>query len=283
MIRGLPRTGLTVAVSFVLIRVDSRLESAGMKLVIATRNKHKLEEIREIFACPAWRSSARWIIPTCRTWWRTATTFEANAIKKAVTLAKATGSGRWRTTPGLEVDALNGEPGVYSARYAGEPVSYRRTTRSSCGNSKRSKDRPARFRCVIALSGPEGNGRTVDGRCEGAIGFERTRGSGGFGYDPLFIPDGHTTDFRRDGFRREECDFPSRPRPALGRGEPGARCSRNARAAGQIVGSTHPPIGYSRRPVGPVPFCTGQRARYVINVAYGTGHQCVGIVGCSGV
>ncbi len=180
--------------AFVLIRVHSWLQSAGMKLVIATRNKHKLEEIREIFRIPELEIVSALDYPDVPDVVEDGTTFEANAIKKAVTLAKATGLWALADDSGLEVDALNGEPGVYSARYAGEPASYPANNRKLLKALANSENRRARFRCVIALSGPDGRTRTVDGRCEGAIGFEE-RGQNGFGYDPLFIPDGHRQTF----------------------------------------------------------------------------------------
>jgi XTP/dITP diphosphohydrolase len=183
-----------VSSSFVLIRIHSRLESADMKLVIATRNKHKLEEIRSILSVPGLEIVSALDYPEVPDVVEDGTTFEANAIKKAVTLAKATGLWALADDSGLEVDALGGKPGVYSARYAGEPASYPANNSKLLKNLETVKNRRARFRCVIALAGPDGEVRTVDGRCEGTIGFEE-RGDRGFGYDPLFIPDGHTRTF----------------------------------------------------------------------------------------
>lgn len=165
-----------------------------MKLVIATRNKHKLEEIREIFHIPWLEVVSAFDFPDVPDVVEDGETFEANAIKKAVTLAKATGLWALADDSGLEVDALNGAPGVYSARYAGEPVDYKANNRKLLAELRTATDRSARFRCVIALSNPAGETRVVDGRCEGTIGFEE-RGEKGFGYDPLFIPEGHTVTF----------------------------------------------------------------------------------------
>ena len=165
-----------------------------MKLVIATRNRHKLEEIREIFHLPGLEVVSAFDFPDVPDVVEDGDTFEANAIKKAVALAKATGLWALADDSGLEVDALNGEPGVFSARYAGEPPSYPANNRKLLAALKDAADRRARFRCVIALSNPAGETRVVDGRCEGTIGFEE-RGEKGFGYDPLFIPDGHKTTF----------------------------------------------------------------------------------------
>lgn len=165
-----------------------------MKLVIATRNRHKLEEIREIFHIPWLEVVSAFDFPDVPDVVEDGETFEANAIKKAVTLAKATGLWALADDSGLEVDALNGAPGVYSARYAGEPVDYKANNRKLLQELRDAPNRSARFRCVIALSNPAGETRVVDGRCEGTIGFEE-RGDKGFGYDPLFIPEGHTVTF----------------------------------------------------------------------------------------
>ena len=121
-------------------------------------------------------------------------TFEDNAIKKAVTIARLTEMWTIADDTGLEVDALGGEPGVYSARYAGEPVSYEANNAKLLSALVGTKDRTARFRCVIALSSPSGDARTVEGRCEGSI-IDALRGDGGFGYDPLFEPVGYGQTF----------------------------------------------------------------------------------------
>lgn len=165
-----------------------------MKLVIATRNKHKLEEIRAIFNVPSLEIVSALDYPDVPDVVEDGTTFEANAMKKAVSLAKATGLWALADDSGLEVDALNGAPGIYSARYAGEPVSYPANNRKLLKELERVSNRRARFRCVIALSSPDGKVKTVDGRCEGVIACEE-RGGTGFGYDPLFIPDGFSITF----------------------------------------------------------------------------------------
>lgn len=165
-----------------------------MKLVIATRNKHKLEEICEIFSVPGLEIVSALDYPDIPDVEEDGTTFEANAIKKAVSLAKATGLLALADDSGLEVDALNGAPGIYSARYAGEPVSYPANNRKLLKELEKAPNRRARFRCVIALSSSDGKAKTVDGRCEGVIAHEE-RGKQGFGYDPLFIPDGFSKTF----------------------------------------------------------------------------------------
>ena len=165
-----------------------------MKLILATRNRHKLEEIRTLFNLPGLELSSALDHPDIPEVEEDGETFEANAIKKAAIPARATGCWALADDSGLEVDALGGAPGVYSARYAGEPVSYPANNAKLLKALEGVADRRARFRCVVALSSPSGNARTVDGRCEGRI-IHETRGARGFGYDPLFVPDGFEKTF----------------------------------------------------------------------------------------
>ncbi len=125
-------------------------------------------------------------------------TFESNAIKKAVTAARSTGEWCLADDSGLEVDFLNGAPGVRSARYAGEPVSYRANNAKLLTEMTGAVDRRARFCCVVALSSRSGVVRTVAGFCSGHI-IHEPRGTEGFGYDPLFVPDGQTLTFAELG------------------------------------------------------------------------------------
>ena len=123
----------------------------------------------------------------------TGATFLANARLKARAIAQATGEIALADDSGLEVDALGGDPGVLSARYAGEEAS------DADNNAKllaelsgiHGPNRRARFRCVLALVAPDGRELTADGRCEGFV-LDAERGAGGFGYDPLFQPEGDT-------------------------------------------------------------------------------------------
>lgn len=165
-----------------------------MKLVIATRNRHKLEEIRQIFHVPGLDVVSALDFPEVPDVVEDGATFEANAVKKATTLARATGLWALADDSGLEVDTLGGAPGVYSARYAGEPVSYPANNEKLLRELELAQDRRARFRCVIALASPSGEARTVEGRCEGAV-ARAPRGRGGFGYDPVFVPEGHAQTF----------------------------------------------------------------------------------------
>jgi XTP/dITP diphosphohydrolase len=119
-------------------------------------------------------------------------TFEENARLKAVAFAQASGLLTLADDSGLEVDALGGAPGVYSARYAGPGTTdadrYRKLLDSLADVPPEA--RSARFRCVVALAEPGGVVGTAEGAVEGEIGFE-ARGSMGFGYDPVFVVDGY--------------------------------------------------------------------------------------------
>jgi len=171
-----------------------------MKLLVATRNRHKLEEIRQIFALPGLALVAADEVPGLPgEVVEDADTFEGNALKKARELCLASGLWTMADDSGLEVAALNNAPGVYSARYAGEPCSYPANNAKLLRELDGVADRRARFRCVIALCSPDGREWTVDGRCEGAILDGDPRGANGFGYDPLFVPDGFAHTFAELG------------------------------------------------------------------------------------
>jgi len=166
-----------------------------MKLLIATGNAHKLGEIRAMLAWPGvtlvgMKEYGR-PLPEVD---EDAETFEGNALKKARTLCAATGLWTLADDSGLEVAALGGAPGVRSARYAGEGKGDAANNARLLRELDGVEDRRARFRCVLALAAPDGRTWTVEGRCEGRIAHEAS-GTGGFGYDPLFHPDGGTQSF----------------------------------------------------------------------------------------
>ncbi|GDX80921.1 non-canonical purine NTP pyrophosphatase [Deltaproteobacteria bacterium] len=153
-------------------------------LVLASRNAHKVEELRRIAPYVAWL-----VLPDeLGDPPETGDTFEANSLEKARYVAERMGCWALADDSGLEVDALGGRPGVYSKRYSPEGrddtnnALLLRELAGWAGNA-----RGARYRCVIALVGP-GGAFTASGACEGRIG-EAPRGSNGFGYDPLFLPD----------------------------------------------------------------------------------------------
>lgn len=165
-----------------------------MELVVSTRNPQKLEEIRRVLDEFSIRVVGLDGFPSVVEIVEDGRTFAENAIKKAVTVALAVKRWVLADDSGLEVFALGGAPGVLSARFAGEPVSYQANNQKLLRLLEGVQDRRARFRCVIALSSPSGRYRTVEGTCEGTI-IHECRGTGGFGYDPLFVPEGHSSTF----------------------------------------------------------------------------------------
>lgn len=163
-----------------------------MKLVFATNNKHKLEEMRAILGGKVELLSLADIdchddIP------ETADTLEGNALIKARYIYDKYGCSCFADDTGLEVDALGGEPGVYSARYAGENNDSEANMCKLLQNLTGKSERSAQFRTVIALI-IEGEEFLFDGIVRGRISEERM-GSAGFGYDPIFVPDGYEESF----------------------------------------------------------------------------------------
>jgi XTP/dITP diphosphohydrolase len=165
-----------------------------MKLVIATRNPHKLEEIRAIFDFQGLEICSAIDFPDIPDVVEDGDTLEANAVKKATEICAATGLPALADDSGLEVDALNGEPGVYSARWSGEGCTYADNNARLLRELAGSDNRRAQFRTVIALAVPGEPPQTVEGAVRGRI-IEELRGDQGFGYDPLFMPDGYNQTF----------------------------------------------------------------------------------------
>ncbi|AVX19829.1 MULTISPECIES: XTP/dITP diphosphatase [Carboxydocella] len=158
------------------------------KLVIATGNKGKLEEIKALLAGTDWEIKSLTDFPHLPEVVEDELTFEGNARKKALEIARATGCWALADDSGLEVAALGGAPGVHSARYAGEVKDDARNNAKLLEElaGVPFSDREARFRCVMALAHPErGVVAVTEGSCPGIILCE-ARGEGGFGYDPLF-------------------------------------------------------------------------------------------------
>ena len=159
-----------------------------MKLNVATHNVHKLREIGEIL--PEYD-----IVPDDPDVEETAPDFAGNALIKVRAIA-ARHPGEWSMADdsGLEVRALGGAPGVRSARYAGEPANTPANNALLMKNLEGVEDRTARFTCTMALVDPEGREHVVTGHCPGRIAHAPS-GTAGFGYDPLFIPDGYNASF----------------------------------------------------------------------------------------
>ena len=152
-------------------------------MILATRNQHKLRELAEILPLELRPLPDEVELPP-----ESGDTFEANALIKARAAAAATGEAVIADDSGIEAAALGGRPGVHSARYAGPDASDQenldKLLREVAANGG---DRGAAYVCVIALVDGDREA-TFEGRCEGRL-IERPRGSGGFGYDPAFVPD----------------------------------------------------------------------------------------------
>lgn len=169
-----------------------------MDIVLATRNKKKVEEIGRITAGLPVTILSLENFPACPETVEDKDSFEGNAIKKAVEVCTCTGKPSLADDSGLEVDALGGAPGVYSARYAGGAGS---------GNDVRNyekllhelknvpgNERGAQFVCCMALAFPDGRVKTFFGFAKGHISLE-PKGNTGFGYDPVFLPQGFENTF----------------------------------------------------------------------------------------
>jgi XTP/dITP diphosphohydrolase len=173
-----------------------------MEIVLATRNRKKVEEIRRITAGLPVSVLSLDDFPGCPDVVEDRDTFEGNASKKALEVARFTGKPALSDDSGLEVDALGGAPGVYSARYApdaesgNDPRNYLKLLKDLVSTSD--QERAARFVCCIALAFPDEQVRTFFGHAEGRIGRE-ARGKQGFGYDPVFIPRGYDRTFAEMG------------------------------------------------------------------------------------
>jgi len=167
-----------------------------MQLLVATRNKHKLKEIETILAELQFDLRCATDIPGLPDVIEDGATVRDNAIKKAVETAKMARMLTLADDTGLEVDALNGEPGVRSARYAGDEATDFENIKKLLVNLKGLplEKRSARFRCVVAIADENGLVDCVEGICNGAI-IADEKGGGGFGYDPLFIADGQVKTF----------------------------------------------------------------------------------------
>ena len=163
-----------------------------MKLVFATNNKHKLQEVRDILGNRVEILSLNDInchddIP------ETAETLQGNALIKARHIYEKYGYDCFADDTGLEVEALGGEPGVYSARYAGEECCSEANMQKLLHNLTGKENRNAQFRTVIALI-IKGEEKLFNGIVKGTI-TEKKMGDSGFGYDPIFIPEGFSDSF----------------------------------------------------------------------------------------
>ena len=158
------------------------------ELVVATKNKKKLQEIRELLSDLPLRVTSLEDYPDAPRIVEDGRTFEQNAIKKAATIALYTRKLVLGEDSGLEVKALHNRPGVYSARYAGEDATDPKNNRKLLSELKGvpAKKRGGRYRCAVALADGHGLIGVVSGTCSGRIALE-PKGTFGFGYDPLFL------------------------------------------------------------------------------------------------
>jgi XTP/dITP diphosphohydrolase len=166
------------------------------EIVFATNNQHKLEEVRAMLGDSYKVVSLKEIgcfddIP------ETADTLKGNALQKAEWVKERYGYDCFADDTGLEVEALGGAPGVYSARYAGENVTYADNNRKLLQEMKGKTNRNAAFKTVICLI-LNGETHFFEGEVRGRI-IEENRGTTGFGYDPLFISEGYDVTFAEMG------------------------------------------------------------------------------------
>ena len=155
-----------------------------MELVLASRNAHKLRELAALLA-------PHELVPLpddVELPPETGETFADNALTKARTAARATGLPAVADDSGIEAAALGGAPGVRSARFAGEQASDEENLAKLLGEVPPDGNRRVSYMCALAYVTPDGRERMFEGRCHGTLATE-PRGSGGFGYDPAFIPD----------------------------------------------------------------------------------------------
>lgn len=159
-----------------------------LEIVLATRNRDKIREIKKLLNGINVRLLSLDDFPGCPEVVEDGETLEANAKKKALVVSQYTKKLSLAEDTGLEVEALGGAPGIHSARFAGDNVTYEDNNKKLLKLMEKFSlgERRARFRCVAALARPDGRVVTCEGVCEGIITFEM-KGKSGFGYDPLFL------------------------------------------------------------------------------------------------
>jgi len=171
------------------------------RVVVASKNPDKLREVEAVLE----RMDHPWEIVRGLDWPdvdETETTLEGNALLKALAVSETTGLAALGDDTGLEVDALDGAPGVYSARFAGPDATYEQNVDRLLADLDGVADRSARFRTAIAFVVPGSTPLIVEGTLEGAITEER-RGERGFGYDPVFAVGERTYAEMSDGEKNE--------------------------------------------------------------------------------
>lgn len=154
------------------------------ELVLSTRNDHKVREFNGLL--PGWQVLPlpdEVVLPP-----ETGETFAANALVKARTAAEATGMAAIADDSGIVAPALDGAPGVYSARYAGEDAGDEANLDKLMAEIAKTDDATVEYVCAVAYVEPGGHEKVFEGRCGGTL-IDEKRGDGGFGYDPAVVPD----------------------------------------------------------------------------------------------
>ena len=164
------------------------------KLLVASKNRKKIKELKEILEPAGIKVLTSEDVGGLPDIIEDGNTFEENAAKKAVEIARLTDNYVFADDSGLEVEALNNAPGIYSARYAGEGASDKDRVDKLLKELGNKNNRKARFVCVIAISDSKGNSQTFRGEVYGKI-IVTPKGCSGFGYDPIFLPDGYDKTF----------------------------------------------------------------------------------------
>jgi len=176
-----------------------------MEIVLATRNRKKVEEIKRITAGMPIKIFTLDDFPGCPEVREDGITFEENAIKKALAVAQYTDKPALADDSGLEVQALGGAPGTLSARYAGDDADDGKNVAKLLQEmlTVPEMERGARFVCCIVLAYPDGGIHSFWGYSEGRIG-RKLKGESGFGYDPVFYPAGHVRTFAEMSDREKD-------------------------------------------------------------------------------
>jgi XTP/dITP diphosphohydrolase len=168
--------------------------NTNFKLLVASKNKKKIKELKEILEPENITVLTSEDIEDLPDVEETGKTFEENAILKASEIANITNNYVFADDSGLEVEALDNAPGIYSARYAGENATDQDKINKLLSELGNNENRNARFVCVIAISDEKGNAQTFRGEVYGKI-INTPKGSSGFGYDPIFMPNGYDKTF----------------------------------------------------------------------------------------
>ena len=165
-----------------------------MKIIIGSNNKGKIKELKDILNNDNYDIISMKDAGLNIEVEEDGETFEENAYKKASEVFKITGEATLADDSGLCVEALNGEPGVFSARYAGEDANDDDRINKLLKNMEVEKNRKAKFVCSIVLIDNKGKKHSFIGECGGEIAYQK-KGLNGFGYDPVFIPNGYNKTF----------------------------------------------------------------------------------------